>query len=128
LKLRFDAPSNVTFLVPILALGVPILDTTLVTISRLRHGRSPFQGGQDHVSHRLVRLGLPVPGAVGTIYAVAASLGVFAWVVSRVDRTPAYVLAGLLAALGVLAVLALLRVQVYDPDESLATPSTSALP
>ncbi len=114
LKLRFGAPEDVTFLVPLLVLGVPILDTTLVTLARLRHGRSPFQGGRDHVSHRLVRLGLPVRGAVGTIYVTAASLGVIALVVSRVDRTSAYLLAGLVAALGVLAGFALGLVPVYD--------------
>jgi UDP-GlcNAc:undecaprenyl-phosphate GlcNAc-1-phosphate transferase len=128
LKLRFESSTDVTFLVPILALGVPILDTTLVTISRLRRHRSPFQGGQDHLSHRLVRLGLPVPGAVGTIYAAAASLGVLAWVVSRIDRTSAYVLAGLVVALGALAILALLRVRVYEPDGSMGVPSATALP
>lgn len=115
LKLRFDAPDDITFLVPILVLGVPILDTTLVTVARLVHGRNPLTGGQDHVSHRLVRLGLPVRGAVGTIYVTAASLGVVALVVSRVDRTSAYLLAGLAGVLGLLAMLGLGRVPVYGP-------------
>lgn len=114
LKLRFSAPEDITLLVPVLVLAVPILDTTLVTVSRLRHGRSPFQGGRDHISHRLVRLGLPVRGAVGTIYVAAASLGVIALVVSRADRTSAYLLAGLVAVLSILAGVALGQVPVYD--------------
>jgi UDP-GlcNAc:undecaprenyl-phosphate/decaprenyl-phosphate GlcNAc-1-phosphate transferase len=40
-KLRFDAPDNIRILVPILVLGVPILDTTLVTGTRLCHRQSP---------------------------------------------------------------------------------------
>jgi UDP-GlcNAc:undecaprenyl-phosphate/decaprenyl-phosphate GlcNAc-1-phosphate transferase len=118
LKLRFSAPDDITFLVPVLVLGVPILDTTLVTITRLQHGRSPFQGGRDHISHRLVKLGLPVRAAVGTIYVGAASLGVIALVVSRVDRTSAYLLAGLVLVLGILAGLALGQVPVYDDAAS----------
>jgi UDP-GlcNAc:undecaprenyl-phosphate GlcNAc-1-phosphate transferase len=114
LKLRFDAPQGLTFLVPILVVGVPILDTTLVTIERLRHGRSPFRGGRDHISHRLVRLGLPVRGAVTLIYATGAGLGVVALVVSRVDRTAAYIISGLVFALGVVAIGALGRVAVDD--------------
>jgi UDP-GlcNAc:undecaprenyl-phosphate/decaprenyl-phosphate GlcNAc-1-phosphate transferase len=47
-----------TFLLPILVLAVPILDTTLVTIVRLLEGRPVYQGGRDHSSHRLVRFGL----------------------------------------------------------------------
>lgn len=39
--------------VPIVILGYPIFDTTLVTIIRLREGRSIFQGGKDHSSHIL---------------------------------------------------------------------------
>lgn len=114
LKLRFSASETITLLVPVIALGVPILDTTLVTVARLRHGRSPFLGGRDHVSHRLVRLGLPVRGAVGVIYAAAGSLGVVALVISRIDRTSAYILAGLVAVLGAMAGITLSAIPVYD--------------
>jgi len=114
LKLRFDATDDVTFLVPILVMGVPILDTMLVSVTRLLRRRSPFQGGQDHISHRLVRLGLPVRGAVGVIYVAAASLGVVALVVSRGDRTSAHLLAGLVVAIGGITAAALSRVRVDD--------------
>ena len=114
LKLRFDTPEDITALVPIIVLGVPILDTTLVSVSRILHGRSPFQAGRDHISHRLVRLGLPVRAAVGTIYIAAASLGVVALIESRVDRVSAYLLAGLVFALGAITCFALGRVPVYD--------------
>ena len=38
LKLRFDTPADVTFLVPIVVMGVPIFDTTLVTVTRMARG------------------------------------------------------------------------------------------
>ena len=113
MKLRFPGPTNVTFLVPILVLGVAVLDTTLVTISRLRHKRSPFQGGRDHISHRLVSVGIPVRTAVALIYTAGATLGVLALVVSRVDRTTAYIVAGLVFAHGVFLGALLSRVPVY---------------
>ena len=116
IKLRFDAPQDVTFLVPIVLLGVPILDTTLVTLSRLRHRRNPLRGGQDHISHRLVHLGLPVPAAVGSIYVAAVSVGLVALVVSRVDRTSAYILAGLVVGVGAVVAFALGLVPVYEPS------------
>lgn len=39
-------------------LALPIVDTTVVIINRVRHGVSPFQGGKDHTTHNLVYLGL----------------------------------------------------------------------
>ena len=41
MKLRFDGPTNITFLVPILVMGVPIFDTTMVTITRRATRRQP---------------------------------------------------------------------------------------
>jgi UDP-GlcNAc:undecaprenyl-phosphate GlcNAc-1-phosphate transferase len=42
----------------VLLLAIPILDTTVAVLSRIRRHLSPFQGGQDHLSHRLIRSGL----------------------------------------------------------------------
>jgi len=47
-----------SFAIPVLLLAVPILDTSVAVLSRLRRRISPFQGGRDHLSHRLMRLGL----------------------------------------------------------------------
>ena len=84
IKIKFSAaPLTSTWMVPILVLGVLIFDTTLVTISRLRRGRSPFQGGSDHTSHRLVQLGLSHARAVLSMYVLAASLGALAVYIVR---------------------------------------------
>ncbi|MBR6089555.1 MAG: undecaprenyl/decaprenyl-phosphate alpha-N-acetylglucosaminyl 1-phosphate transferase [Anaerolineaceae bacterium] len=47
-----------TWFLPILMLGVPIFDTTLVTISRWRKGQHFYHSGTDHTYHRLLRIGL----------------------------------------------------------------------
>ncbi len=92
IKLQFQGGRLLSALIPVLVCSVAIFDTALVTISRLARGRSPFLGGQDHVSHRLVRLGLPVPVAVGTIYFGASGIGILTYVVSGVDPRSAWVL------------------------------------
>ena len=47
-----------SLLIPFFLLAIPILDTTTAVISRIRRNVSPFQGGQDHLSHRIIRLGV----------------------------------------------------------------------
>ena len=66
IKLRFpDNFAVVTWMVPVMALGVPILDTSLVFVSRLRRGKNPLTTpGKDHLSHRLVGIGLTQKEAV----------------------------------------------------------------
>jgi len=61
LTVRFEPISQTqigSFLIPVLLLAIPILDTTVAVFSRIRRHLSPFQGGQDHLSHRLIRSGL----------------------------------------------------------------------
>jgi len=61
LTIRFEPVSQTqigSFLIPVLLLAIPILDTTVAVFSRIRRHLSPFQGGQDHLSHRLIRSGL----------------------------------------------------------------------
>jgi UDP-GlcNAc:undecaprenyl-phosphate GlcNAc-1-phosphate transferase len=64
-----------TFLLPILILAVPVLDTTLVTVVRLLEGRPISQGGRDHSSHRLVRFGLSEKHAVLLLALIAIAIG-----------------------------------------------------
>ena len=61
LTVRFDPTAQTqlsSFLIPVFLLAIPILDTTVAVLSRIRRHLSPFQGGQDHLSHRLIRSGL----------------------------------------------------------------------
>jgi UDP-GlcNAc:undecaprenyl-phosphate GlcNAc-1-phosphate transferase len=60
IRLKPDTESIVaSFATPVLLLAVPILDTSVAVISRLQRRVSPFQGGKDHLSHRLIRAGVP---------------------------------------------------------------------
>jgi UDP-GlcNAc:undecaprenyl-phosphate GlcNAc-1-phosphate transferase len=116
-----ETPPAVALFVPVLVLGVPLLDTTLVTVTRLRHRRSPMQGGRDHTSHRLVWVGFPVPVAVGLIYALAASLGFLGLLLSRLDLTSGLMLVGFVLTIGLGAFGLLSAVPVYDTSRRRST-------
>jgi len=56
--------------------AVPLVDVATVTISRRRRGRPILRGGTDHLSHRLCRYGMSVPGAVGLLVLASAVCGI----------------------------------------------------
>ncbi len=93
LQLKFpDNSATATWLVPIVLLGLPLFDTTLVTLSRLRKGLNPLTTpGHDHISHRLKRMGLSVRQTVLLLYAVAIILGGLAlWISHQSPVTNAW--------------------------------------
>lgn len=67
-----EVSQPISFFIPVLLLGVPILDTSLVVIDRLRRRANPFEGGLDHMAHRLRRHGLSARQAVGVLYLLQA--------------------------------------------------------
>ena len=89
-----------TLLVPVGVMALPILDTTLVTIVRSLHHRPISQGGRDHLSHRLVALGLNERSAVLVLYAVSVLFGGLA-VISNYVSGPVTILLGSLLVLGI---------------------------
>jgi UDP-GlcNAc:undecaprenyl-phosphate GlcNAc-1-phosphate transferase len=106
-----DGSRSAIWLAPVLVLAVPILDTTLVSVSRLRRGLVPFTSpGKDHTGHRLANSGLGTRGAVLVMYALGISFGLLAILSTRLnsgqmERFAAIVMAGLLGAVGLLECL-----------------------
>jgi UDP-GlcNAc:undecaprenyl-phosphate GlcNAc-1-phosphate transferase len=76
-----------SYLTPILLLAIPILDTTVAVLSRLKRHISPFQGGQDHLSHRLIRAGLSRRKAAVSLWTLSAIFAAVAILISRVNET-----------------------------------------
>jgi UDP-GlcNAc:undecaprenyl-phosphate GlcNAc-1-phosphate transferase len=103
IKLRF--PSNsafVTWMVPVLTLAVPIFDTTLVVISRLRRGLNPLTTpGKDHLSHRLAQLTGSRREAVLLCYLLAGAVGVIATFVTQASIPEGYAVGGATALVAV---------------------------
>lgn len=58
--------------VPLVALGLPILDTALAAIRRALDHRHPLLGDEDHIHHRLEMAGFGPWGLLFVLYAVAA--------------------------------------------------------
>jgi UDP-GlcNAc:undecaprenyl-phosphate GlcNAc-1-phosphate transferase len=102
IKLRFpDNVEFVTWMVPVLVMGLPIFDTTLVIISRLRRRLNPATTpGQDHISHRLVAAGMTHREAVLTLYVVSFVLGLLAIFVTRASVLEGYIVGGLVVLVG----------------------------
>lgn len=71
--------------VPTLLFMLPILDTTLVTITRLLRGQSPSRGGRDHTSHRLIAFGLTERQAVLALYVLALMSGLAGLILETID-------------------------------------------
>lgn len=91
IKVRF--PGNVSFvtwMVPLLVLGVPLFDPVLVFVSRFRRRVSLMQGGIDHLSHRLNRMGLGPLGATLALDLVAGGLGMTAVFVMQANLVEGY--------------------------------------
>jgi UDP-GlcNAc:undecaprenyl-phosphate GlcNAc-1-phosphate transferase len=65
----------VALMAPVFVLGIPLFDTTLVTISRIRRGVPVSRGGRDHLSHRLVGAGMSHREAVMSLYLASCALG-----------------------------------------------------
>ena len=76
-----------SYFTPIFLVAIPILDTTVAVFSRLRRQLSPFQGGQDHLSHRLVRAGLSRKQAASTLWGLSALYAALAIVISRPNES-----------------------------------------
>lgn len=85
LLVRFE-PSPInrfsSFAVPLLIVAVPILDSSVAIISRIIRGVSPFQGGRDHLSHRLMKMGLKKRSAVFVLWFLSGVFGALAIVLS----------------------------------------------
>ncbi len=61
---------------PIIVFLLPIADTTVVSISRISGGRSPFIGGRDHTTHHLSYAGLS-DGQVALVFAGISLVNIF---------------------------------------------------
>ncbi|MDD5423111.1 MAG: MraY family glycosyltransferase, partial [Candidatus Omnitrophica bacterium] len=96
---------------PMLVLAYPIFNTTLVTVMRLLEGRSIFQGGKDHSSHRLALLSFRRRKAVLVIYGICFILGLSALALQKAPIKGAFAI----IAVVVLSLIALgIRLGMVD--------------
>lgn len=93
IRLKPNAETQWTSLaMPILLLAVPILDTTVAVTSRLKRGVSPFQGGHDHLSHRLIRSGIHRKTAVIILWGLSSLFAAFALLIPQTGKSTEQIL------------------------------------
>jgi UDP-GlcNAc:undecaprenyl-phosphate/decaprenyl-phosphate GlcNAc-1-phosphate transferase len=91
------APTMVAVAIPIVSLGLPILDVVLAVMRRFLGGKPLFEGDRDHIHHKLLKRGLSQRGAVLVLYGVTT---VFA-LLSLVLLHGAAMIGLVLAAIGI---------------------------
>ena len=102
------------FFVPICVLALPILDTTTVVIDRLRRKVSPFEGGLDHLSHRLRRKGLSVRQSVTTLCLFQIISILIGFLINMSGNTYDSILAILETILGLALLIWFLKIPAQD--------------
>jgi UDP-GlcNAc:undecaprenyl-phosphate GlcNAc-1-phosphate transferase len=105
--------SLTSFAIPVLLLAIPILDTTVAVFSRLRRKVSPFQGGKDHLSHRLVRSGLSRRLSAITLWSLTGLFSFFAVLISLLNNRYEVIIVALALGFWLLLFLYFLRTKDY---------------
>ena len=100
-------PTYLPVLIPLLVLAVPLADMAMVMWHRFRRGVPVYTADANHISHRLVRLGLPQSWAVTLIYLITLTLGLGASVLLWSEMTAALIV--IVQALCILAIVTVLE-------------------
>jgi len=104
-----DYPQASSWFLPIVILGIPIFDVTLVTVSRLRRRTPVYLAERNHTYHRLTALGLAPTHAVASIHMAAILLGCTAFIALNLQPLYANLLFGLVCATGLVTIFLLDR-------------------
>ncbi len=75
-----------TFLVPIMALALPLFDTIFAIVRRVLHGQNPMAPDRGHLHHRLIDHGLSQKQAVAVLYSLSAMMGLTAVVICTTGK------------------------------------------
>jgi UDP-GlcNAc:undecaprenyl-phosphate GlcNAc-1-phosphate transferase len=117
LTIRMDpgvTPNWQSIAIPVILLAVPILDTTVAVVSRIQRGLSPLEGGKDHLSHRLVRIGIKPKNAAITLWIASAVSTFLAVVIYSYAGTAGGIIVFGFAATWLFALYGFLRIPSTD--------------
>ena len=105
------APTIVAVAIPVVSLGLPILDVALAVARRFVAGKPLFVADKQHIHHKLVKLGLSQRDAVLILYAVTAGFGFLSLILLEGRATIALVLA--VTGIGIFVGVQQLRYQEF---------------
>ncbi len=108
------ATTTVAVVIPILAFGLPVVDTGVTIARRLISGRPVFQGDNEHIHHMLIARGWSQQRAALVLYAACAVFGLGA-IVFTSNSSPLIALA--LLVLTVVTVVGLGHLRYHEVDE-----------
>lgn len=111
-------PQPSSWFVPILLLSIPIFDTSLVVISRLRQKKAVYEASLDHTYHRLINLGWPPARAVLTMHLGAIVSGCLAFVALPLSPLWANSIFGVTLFVGLMIIFWLDRKAAFKNDPS----------
>jgi UDP-GlcNAc:undecaprenyl-phosphate GlcNAc-1-phosphate transferase len=117
LTIRMDpgiTPNWQSIAIPVILLAVPILDTTVAVASRIQRGLSPIEGGRDHLSHRLVRIGMKPKIAAITLWIGSAVSSLIAIAIYYFAGTTGGIFVLSFAAIWLFALYGFLRIPSVD--------------
>lgn len=78
----FKYYAAISFAVPFMILGLPIMDAFIAIVRRVSHGKSPFSSDRAHIHHKMIDMGLSQKQTVATLYSVSIVMGIIAVVCS----------------------------------------------
>ncbi len=96
--------ATVAILIPIIALGLPLVDTIIAPIRRFILGRDPFKPDKSHIHHKLLKMGLTHRNAVLLMYCATIVLGIFTLLIVNMRDERAAALLVILAVSTVLGI------------------------
>ena len=77
------ATTAVAVITPILAFGLPLVDTSVTVARRLISGRPVFEGDSEHIHHMLLARGWSQRHVALVLYAVCAAFGLLAMIFTK---------------------------------------------
>jgi UDP-GlcNAc:undecaprenyl-phosphate GlcNAc-1-phosphate transferase len=87
------APTMVAVAIPVVCLGLPILDVVIAVLRRFVGGKPLFRGDDDHIHHKLLKRGLSHREAVLILYGVSAAFAMLSLVLLHGQKAIGIVLA-----------------------------------
>ena len=112
--------ATIALVVPIMALGLPIMDTAFAIIRRYMNGRPIFKPDKGHLHHRLLELGLTQKQAVLLMYVISGCLGISAIALTEVNK---FLGAGIIILLLAAAVFGARKIGVLKTNDSVESHS-----
>lgn len=103
--------------IPLLVLGLPLLDTTLTIARRFLRGQAIFAGDRGHIHHRLLNQGYSPRAVALSLYGVCVTLGLAAFLLLKRPELNLIVLVLLVLGAG----LFVHRLRIHEFEELAGT-------